>query len=159
LRFRAPSSFGRYILVGACGVAVNVGMFMLLLDAGKNEYVASPICTALSGLSNLALHRLWSLRRDRAGDAIPIRRSLFNAASLAALGASYAMFVALSVLLPRIPPVLIQLVSIVPAALVNYFGNAYWRSPIVASQAVTSVEWPGGDALPAADRCDDHKAS
>jgi dolichol-phosphate mannosyltransferase len=126
LRFRAPAGFGRFLIVGVCGVAVNLGAFALLLAAGTDKYVASPIGTVLSGLSNFALHRLWSVRRRTGGAPIPVRRNVFNAASLAALAASYGTFVALSLLFPRIAPVWNQLASIVPATLVNYFGNAYW---------------------------------
>ena len=44
--------------------------------------------------------------------------------SLLALGVSYGSFLVL--LLPRVAPVWLQGLAIVPAVLVNYFLNSYW---------------------------------
>jgi dolichol-phosphate mannosyltransferase len=126
LRFRARAGFARFLLIGACGIAVNLGAFALLLATGTDKYLASPICTLLSALSNLALHRFWSVRTRAAGEPMPVRSNAFNAASLAALAASYGSFVAVSLLFPWIAPIWNQLASVVPATIVNYFGNAYW---------------------------------
>ena len=46
--------------------------------------------------------------------------------SLLSLVVSYGTFVLLSLLLPSVPPVWLQGLAIVPAALVNYFLNSYW---------------------------------
>ena len=56
LRFRSSAVFIKFLVVGASGVLVNLGAFTLLLDAGVNKYVASPIAIELSILTNFALN-------------------------------------------------------------------------------------------------------
>jgi dolichol-phosphate mannosyltransferase len=128
LRFRGWANVRRFLAIGACGVGVNLGTFALMLAAGIDKYVASPISTGLSILLNHALYRVWTLHGRAAGEATFVRSRTFNAISVAALAASYGTFVALSLAFPRIPPILHQLAAVVPATLVNYFGNAYWTS-------------------------------
>jgi len=126
LRFRGWANVGRFLTIGACGFVVNLGAFALMLVAGMNKYVASPVSTELSILFNYVLYRFWTPRGRAADDPISIRSRIFNGVSLAALAASYGTFVALSLVFPQIPPILHQLAAVVPATLVNYFANAYW---------------------------------
>lgn len=127
LRFRSLAAFGGFVAIGATGVAVNLGAFALLLGTGLNKYLASPLSVALSMASNAALHALWPRRRgdDEASD--PSRRSGIGSVSLVAVGASYATFIAVSWLFPGSEPWIAQLTAVVPAALIDYFGNAYGR--------------------------------
>ena len=55
-----------------------------------------------------------------------IRGLMFNLVSLLALAVSYTTFLVLSLLLPRVAPVWLQGLAIVPAVLVNYLLNSYW---------------------------------
>ena len=55
-----------------------------------------------------------------------IRGLKFNPVSLLALAVSYTTFLVLSLLLPRVAPVWLQGLAIVPAVLVNYLLNSYW---------------------------------
>lgn len=127
LRFRSITAFARFLAVGSIGLIVNLGAFALLLDAGLNKYFASPLSVALSMASNAALHAFWP-RRGIGRAPEPLRRGGIGFPSFAALGASYAMFIALSRLFPGIAPWMAQLAAVLPAALVDYFGNAYWRT-------------------------------
>jgi dolichol-phosphate mannosyltransferase len=127
LRFRSLSSFGRFVAIGATGVAVNLAAFAVLLD-GLNKYLASPLSVALSMASNVALHALWPRRSGDREVPEPPRRSGIGIASFAALGASYATFIAVSWLFPGTEPWIAQVAALVPAALIDYFGNAYWRT-------------------------------
>jgi dolichol-phosphate mannosyltransferase len=126
LRFRSLPAFGRFLAIGATGLAVNLGAFALLLDAGMDKYVASPLCAALSMLSNTALHAFWPRGSGGEHAAEPPRRSGIGFASLAAVAASYATFIAASWLFPGAAPEIAQLAAVVPAAFIDYFGNAYW---------------------------------
>jgi len=125
LRFGSAAVFGRFVLLGALGVAVNLGAFTLLIDAGGSPYLASPFGTLLSMLCNVVLHGMWKRDRDRA--ELPRRKGV-GVASFAAVLASYATFVALFRAFPAMPPQIAQLAAIVPAALIDYFANAYWMA-------------------------------
>jgi putative flippase GtrA len=43
LRFRSSALFIKFLVLGALGVLVNLGAFAVLLGAGANKYIASPI--------------------------------------------------------------------------------------------------------------------
>ena len=55
-----------------------------------------------------------------------IRGLKFNLVSLLALAVSYTTLLVLSLLLPRVAPVWLQGLAIVPAVLVNYLLSSYW---------------------------------
>lgn len=126
LRFRSSATFARFLVVGASGVVVNLGAFTLLLAAGMDKYIASPVAIELSILTNFTLHNLWTFRARRTGVALPIRALKFNLVSVATLAVSYTTFVVLSQLYPQVPPQVNQFAGIIPATIVNYFLNAYW---------------------------------
>jgi dolichol-phosphate mannosyltransferase len=125
LRFRDRANLGRFLAIGICGVGINLATFAVMFVAGIDKYVASPVSMGLSILCNFLLYRFWTLRARAAENPLSVRRNALNGISLTALAASYGTFVALSLVFPRIPPILDQLAAIVPATLVNYFGNAY----------------------------------
>ena len=126
LRFRASATFIKFLLVGASGVVVNLGLFTLLLHFGVNKFIASPIAIESSVLSNFALNNAWTFRWRLTADSLHIKGLKFNAVSLLALGLSYGSFVLLSILFPDVPPQLNQFIGIIPATLINYFLNSYW---------------------------------
>jgi dolichol-phosphate mannosyltransferase len=125
LRFGSSTGLLQYGIVGASGVLVNLGFFALFLSAGLNKYLASPIAIAVSIAWNLLLNYYWTFRRRQAVDRIGTSGLKFTAVSLSALGISYATFVLLGIAFADVSPYLIQLVGIIPAALLNYFLDPY----------------------------------
>lgn len=126
LRFRSSTTFIRFLIVGASGTVVNVGLFTVLLAYGVNKYVASPVAIEASILSNFFVNSSWTFRWRQSKDSIQVKGLKFNAVSLIALVVSYGTFVGLSLLFPDTPPQVHQLIGTVPATLVNYFLNSYW---------------------------------
>jgi len=126
IRLQSSTTFMKFALVGASGVLVNLGLFTLLLLAGMNKYIASPIAIELSIVWNFLLNNYWTFRRRKTIDRTRIRGLKFNLVSIVALGVSYSTFVTLSLVFPDTTPQVFQLIGIVPATLVNYFMNSYW---------------------------------
>ncbi len=126
IRLRALRTFIRFAVVGASGTVVNLGVFSAALHANLNKYVASPLAIEVSIIWNFLLNNYWTFRERRTRDRTRIKGLKFNLVSLASLGVSFTTFLALSLLFPRLSPLVDQLVGIVPAVLVNYFLNSYW---------------------------------
>ncbi len=126
IRFENSRSFLKFCAVGACGVVVNLGIFSLLIHSGMNKYLASPIAIEISILSNFALNNAWTFANRKTKDRFHIKGMKFHLISIAALGISYLVFVALSVLVPTLHPLYAQAIGIVPATFVNYFLNSRW---------------------------------
>lgn len=126
IRFEASKTFIKFLLVGAVGVAVNLGVFSLLMRFGINKYLASPIAIEASILGNFALNNFWTFRWRKTRDGMRAKGLKFNAVALAALSISYGTFIVLSRAYPHVAPWLAQLLGIIPATLVNYFLNSYW---------------------------------
>ena len=126
IRFNNSRTFLKFAVVGASGVLVNLGLFTLLLAAGMNKFIASPIAIEISIITNFLLNNYWTFRDRKTRDRVRIKGLKFNAVSLVSLGVSYATFIALSFVAPDVAPQIHQLVGIVPATLVNYFLNSYW---------------------------------
>ena len=126
IRFRSSQTFLKFLLVGASGVIVNLGTFTVLLGAGMNKYLASPIAIEVSILTNFALNNIWTFRSRKTMDSVQVKGLKYNIVSLVALAVSYGTFLAISYLSPRWPPQVAQLVGIVPATIVNYLLNSYW---------------------------------
>lgn len=125
-RLRGSATFLRFGVVGASGVLVNLGSFALLLSAGMNKYLASPLAIEVSIIWNFCLNNYWTFRRRETADRLRVRGFKFNAVALLSLGVSYATFVSLSFACPQGSPYVIQLAGIVPASLLNYFLNSRW---------------------------------
>jgi dolichol-phosphate mannosyltransferase len=126
IRLQTSRTFVKFLIVGASGVAVNLGVFSLLLHVGMNRFIASPIAIELSIISNFIFNNYWTFRWRNVGGRVRIRGLKFNVVSLLSLGVSFTTFVALSIGFPRVPPQIHQLIGIIPATLVNYFLNSYW---------------------------------
>jgi dolichol-phosphate mannosyltransferase len=126
IRMRALRTFLRFALVGASGTVVNLGAFSLLLHAGMNKFGASPLAIEVSIVWNFLLNNYWTFRHRETRDRAAIKGVKFNLVSLVSLGVSFTTFIAFSLLLPRVPPLLGQLAGIIPAVFVNYFLNSYW---------------------------------
>lgn len=126
IRLQSSRTFAKFLIVGATGVAVNLGFFSLFLHLGLNKYVASPIAIELSIISNFLLNNYWTFRWRKIKDGFRLKGLKFKAVSLLSLAVSYLAFVALSVAFPQTAPQVHQLMGIIPATLINYFLNSYW---------------------------------
>lgn len=119
----------RFLTVGAIGAGVNLGTLTLLVTAGLNKYLASPIAIEASILSNFVLHETWTFADRPRGDSLWVRGLKFKSVALLALMASYATFVLVSHLAPAVPPAVAQAIGILPGTAVNYLCNSRWTFP------------------------------
>jgi dolichol-phosphate mannosyltransferase len=126
IRFQSSRTFFRFAAVGASGVVVNLAFFSVFLGLGMNKFVASPLAIEISILWNFWLNNVWTFSARRTESSLPMRGVKFNAVCIAALGVSYLTFMVMSVIFPETSPHIHQLISIVPASLMNYFLNSYW---------------------------------
>jgi dolichol-phosphate mannosyltransferase len=126
IRLQSSKTFIKFAIVGASGVAVNLGTFTVLLAAGVGKFLASPIAIELSIVWNFLLNNYWTFRWRQTKDDVQIKGLKFNVVSILSLLVSYSTFIAFSILLPTVPPHVAQVVGIVPGTLVNYFLNSYW---------------------------------
>jgi dolichol-phosphate mannosyltransferase len=126
IRMRGLRTFIRFLVVGASGTIVNLGLFSAALHANLNKYIASPLAIEVSIIWNFLLNNYWTFGERKTRDGTRIKGLKYNLVSLASLGVSFATFALMTVLVPRASPLIDQLVGIVPAVLVNYFLNSYW---------------------------------
>ncbi len=126
IRLENSRTFLKFAAVGASGLLVNLGAFTLLMHAGLNKYVASPLAIEISIITNFLLNNSWTFSHRDTTDAFHLKGLKFNVVSLLALGVSYGTFVLLSVLFPSVAPQVHQAIGVVPATLVNYLLNSYW---------------------------------
>ena len=75
LRLHDSQTFIRFALVGALGVAVNLGVFTMLLGLDWNRYLASPFAVELAIASNFMLNNFWTFRRREKKDPFHLRGS------------------------------------------------------------------------------------
>ena len=126
IRYQSSKTFIKFGIVGASGVVVNLGVFTLLLMAGVNKFLASPVAIEISIIWNFFLNNYWTFRWRKTEDRVRIKGLKFNLVSLLALGVSYGAFLAISIAFPDLAPQIPQLIGIIPATLVNYLLNSYW---------------------------------
>jgi len=126
IRLQSSKTFIKFGIVGLSGVLMNLGFFTLFLAMGVNKYLASPVATELSTVSNFLLNNYWTFRHRKTKDRTRIRGLKFNLVSILALGVSYGTFVALSLAFPGTAAQIHQLIGIIPAMLINYLLNSYW---------------------------------
>ncbi len=126
IRLENSRTFIKFAVVGASGLLVNLGSFTLLIHAGLNKYVASPVAIEISIITNFLLNNYWTFSHRDTTDTFHLKGLKFNAVSLVALGVSYGTFVLLSLFFPNLPPQIHQAIGVVPATLINYLLNSYW---------------------------------
>jgi dolichol-phosphate mannosyltransferase len=124
IRFRSSRTLINFLFVGASGVAVNLGVFTLLLDAGVSKFIASPAAVELSIVTNFLLNNCWTFRRRDFRGSFVRRALTSNAVSLGSLAVSFASFLLGSYLMPGRSPAFDQVISIIPATLVNCYGQS-----------------------------------
>ncbi|MCY3624611.1 MAG: glycosyltransferase family 2 protein [Candidatus Dadabacteria bacterium] len=126
IRLRSHITFAKFCFTGLCGAVVSLVSFYLMLRFGIHKFVASPVAIMISIFSNFMMNNYWAF-----GDRAMIgRRSArgvkFTVVSLMTLLLSYSVFVTLSIMFPRVFPVLLQACGIAPGALLNYYLNSRW---------------------------------
>ena len=126
IRLGSNTTFFKFIVVGLSGFIVNLGLFTIFLSLGLNKYIASPISIEISIISNFMLNKMWTFSNDKNDDGLVIKDVKFNIFSNFTLIISYAAFVLLSLVYPKVVPHIFQGVGVLFAALVNYFFNTYW---------------------------------
>jgi dolichol-phosphate mannosyltransferase len=126
IRVERSKTFLKFSAVGAIGVAVNLLSFTLLMQAGINKFLASPIAIEISIIANFLMNNFWTFSKRDMNDRIHIRGLKFNVVSFVALGVSYGTFLLLSVMDPQGVPQVHQAAGIIPATFINYFLNSYW---------------------------------
>ena len=126
IRLHESGAFIRFSVVGATGLVVNVGCFVLLVRFGVNKYLASPLAIELSILWNFLLNSRWTFRSREVDCSVSARGLKFNLVSLLALGLSYSTFLVLNHFFPGVPPYVHQIISIFPSVVINYCLNSCW---------------------------------
>ena len=126
LRLRNHLTFIKFCLVGVCGVVVNLGSFSLLIELGFHKFLASPTAILASIISNFLMNNYWTFGDRVMTSRKSVRGVKFIIVSLVTLLLSYSVFVVLSMLFPKVLPVLLQAGGIAPGALVNYYLNSRW---------------------------------
>ncbi len=126
IRFRSYKTFVKFCIVGLSGIIVNLGSMTLLMQAGVNRFIASPLAIEISIITNFLFNNYWTFRHRSNSSRIRIRGLKFNAVSFVALLVSYTTFVLLTFRFPDVAPQIHQFIGIIPAMLVNFFLNSYW---------------------------------
>jgi len=126
IRFQRSITFLKFAMVGLSGVVVNLGTFSLLLMAGTNKFLASPVAIEISIIWNFLLNNFWTFQERDTVHGLHMKGLKFNIVSVLSLTLSYSTFLLLSYLFPDAAPQIPQFIGIIPATLVNYFLNSYW---------------------------------
>ena len=126
LRLTSRNTFIKFGLVGLSGVFVNLAAFQFLLNMNWHSYLSSAVAIELSIVWNFWWNNYWTFAKRKLTSKKRIRGLKFNALSLVTLCVSVSSFVVLSEYVGVQPAVLAQAISIIPAAMANYFANSYW---------------------------------
>jgi len=113
----------RFCLVGTSGYAVNLAVFVLLLEsAGLHYLVAATASFLVAVTNNYTWNRLWTFRGQRGHVAYQGLR--FFAVSLFALAANLLILHVLVQL--GLPKVFAQAIAIILVTPLNFVGNKLW---------------------------------
>lgn len=126
IRLRSHFTFVKFCVTGLCGAVVNLVSFYLMLRLGIHKFVASPVAIMISIFSNFMMNNYWTFGDRAMVGRESVRGVKFAAVSLMTLLLSYSVFVTLSMMFPRVFPVLLQACGIAPGALVSYYLNSRW---------------------------------
>ena len=120
------SRLAKFLLVGASGVMVNMGIYTYLIRLGMAPAYASTASVEASILSNYTLNDLWTFRDRRSGKAI-VRLLLFHLSRLAGAAANIASVALLTGL--GAEPITSNAVGIALGVAVNYYTSdrVVWR--------------------------------
>ena len=119
--YRYPnwSHFLQFVVVGACGVLVNIAALTIFLKAGLKLHLSVALAIGISMLSNFALNRRFSFSYSRSG---PLLKQLAGFVVACSLGAviNYAVTMGVLRTFPHWIPQLGALLGIVAGTGVNF---------------------------------------
>jgi dolichol-phosphate mannosyltransferase len=125
LRSMEPERFLKFCIVGATGVGVNLGIYLLLTRGILLSYLlSSAMAIEVSILSNFTLNNFWTFR-DRSSQTFFQRILRFNLICVGGAAINVAMLAVLHGHL-RFNDVVSQLAGIGAATLWNYGMNITW---------------------------------
>ena len=138
------AKYGKFVVVGLTGVAVNLVVFALTLDAispsptfdlvksilnaatqsshsALDNFIASAVAFAIATLWNFVLNNLWTFRTQR-GHVHPVshRLGLYYGVSLGSLAVNEVILFVMSF---AFPPLYGQAVGILAGSVVGFLGN------------------------------------
>lgn len=126
IRFNASKPFIKFVAVGTSGLLMNLASFILFLSLGMSKYPASLLAIEFSIMWNFLLNNHWTFGSRKVDRRISDRVLKFNLVSLLALSVSFSTFLALNDIFPHAQPYVCQMISVLPATIVNYHLNSYW---------------------------------
>jgi putative flippase GtrA len=117
------AQLAKFCVVGVAGYAVNLAVYVALVDGFGLHYIPAAICSFLVAVANnFTWNRLWTFRDQRGGMAY--QGSRFLVISTLALGANLVVLHLLVSATSR--QVLSQAIAIVLVTPVNFVGNKLW---------------------------------
>ena len=112
--------FARFGLVGGLGFVVDAGVLALLVGTGVDPFLARLASIALAMLVTWRLNRSFTFGASHDGQAREAGRYVSVAVGVAAL--NYAIFSALLMAVPAMPPVVATAISTAICMLVSFAG-------------------------------------
>jgi len=126
IRFRKSEEFIKFLLVGASGIFVNLGFYILLTRSlGWPIEVASPIAIEVSIISNFLLNNSFTFFNRLPAKGVKIRFLRYHLVTGAAGVINYSVLLLLVKGL-GLWDIAANLVGILCGTLVNYFLNSRW---------------------------------
>jgi dolichol-phosphate mannosyltransferase len=140
IRFRKSEEFIKFLLVGASGVAVNLGFYVLFSRALQISLeVASPLAIEVSILSNFLLNSVFTFGKRSPVNGLKKRFLRFHLVAGAAGLVNYSVLLLL-VKSFGLWDIAANLAGIACATLVNYFLNSRWTWKELEQTGVFAID-------------------
>lgn len=140
IRFRKSEEFIKFLLVGASGVAVNLGFYVLFSRAmGIPLEVASPLAIEISIISNFLLNSVFTFGKRSPVNGLKKRFLHFHLVAGAAGLVNYSILLLL-VKSFGLWDIAANLAGIACATLVNYFLNSRWTWKELEETGVFAID-------------------
>ena len=112
-----------WLIVGAMGYAINLGVYSLLVHLAGVHYIVAAILSFLVAVTNNYLwNRIWTFRAQRGH--VGFQGLRFLVVSVGALGANLAILAVLvEVGVAKVPAQAIAIVLVTP---LSFLGNKLW---------------------------------
>jgi putative flippase GtrA len=138
--------FARFSLVGALGLAVDAGLFALLVHHGAGEYGARALSLAVATLVTWNLNRRFTFAASGRGRSGELAR--YALVALSAQGLNYLVFVLLRGAVPALPALGALLCGAGAAALFSFTGQRFFTFAPAAAPRPSSSHLEAGCPLP-----------
>ena len=126
MRYRQSEEFIKFCFVGASGVIVNLGIYIILTRLfGVNLEIASPIAIECSIITNFLLNNSWTFRQRNNQSHYLKKLCKFHIVAGIAGIFNYVIFLGLIYFL-GFHDILANLLGITFATLINYVLNSIW---------------------------------